>query len=332
MIKINTLKITDNLKNIIVSVSTDNSTERFEKVLLWKHSKFRKYPEAIDISNLLVKSTNTENFIITANSLKIDLFTGVYYIEFNSNARYDNQSLGVVANLFNYKECLLNQSVKIVIDNCGKAKNKCKDCEKDTYLVGTLLQSLEVALENSYLEEAAKIATELDKLCKTCGGCPPYKDTMLPLGKGMGYQMIDGNIKKDSDTPTCNPPLPQATNGFIPIYIKYLDDYQPQIGQSPCSIIDEKCYKDIAYLYLPNGTKNWDYNRNNLLYSKPIRSNENLVRPKSGSNRRYFVFQNALQNSIFTSSPESARNNDFAYIEFTDLGQRLRYLCCGCAQ
>ena len=65
MISINTLKIDEFAEKIIVDISASPGN-KIVKVLLWNNNTFKDYTKALDLSELLESSDETESFSIFA--------------------------------------------------------------------------------------------------------------------------------------------------------------------------------------------------------------------------------------------------------------------------
>jgi len=137
---------------------------------LWTDSTYKDYSLAIDLSAKLTGSA-TENIVITLADLSLSYFDGVYFVEAEDP---DEVSIGIVGDLTRYKECILNKV--IVLQNC----NDClKEVDVDLLNAHTLLQSLEIAIENGFIDEIITIINALDVFCSnTCKSCGEYQNTI----------------------------------------------------------------------------------------------------------------------------------------------------------
>lgn len=205
MITINKLKIDDTLKNIEVQVTAGTSGARFTHVFVWDHLTFRDYEKAKDVSSLLTKTSNSEEFIISAEQLDVQRIDRVYFVEVRTdedptpldNGLIQNQALGVVANLYQYNECLLERALRVDVDNCGKPSEFCYECQDSIHgfnLLSSLMQALDAGIRTQLFEDVVKIVRDIEKLCRGCDGCPNYDDTLALNGAGLGYQVIQNQV------------------------------------------------------------------------------------------------------------------------------------------
>lgn len=205
MITINKLRIDDTLKNIEVEVTAGASSARFTNVFVWTHLTFRDYERAIDVSSLLSGTSSTEVFNISAEILNTTRIDNVYFVEFRTdedptpldNGLIQNQALGVVANLFQYNECLLNQALGVDASRCGKPDPNCYECQNSVHklnLLSSLMSALNAGIVGGFYEDVVKIVREIDKICDRCDSCPDYEETIALNGAGLGYQVIQNEV------------------------------------------------------------------------------------------------------------------------------------------
>lgn len=319
MISIDKLFISKDLKNIHVNISSNNNSSKFTKVFIWNSETFRDYSKAIDVSELLSKSSNKEEFLISAETLGVQLINGLYFIEFRNDAK--NQTLGVVANLFAYRECLLNKVISIEISGCGHVKSECENCTQNICLLNTLIDNLGTAILQGFVEEAAKIVKDIEGMCDVCHTCPDYNNTKSFHGEGLGYQIINNEILSQGKEkePECNPALPAGTNEFIPTYIKHIPSIDPSV-QNVCTEYIPECYEEIAYFYLPGGVN--DFNNYNKLYKEP-----NLDSIYQPINNKVTYFQ--VSNNPLKSGADITEDIISLYPD-SGSGIEIKYYCCAC--
>lgn len=260
MITINKLRIDDTLKNIEVEVVAGTTAARFTHVFVWDHLTFRNYEKAKDVSSLLAKTSNTETFSIPAEQLGVERIDNVYFVEFRTNedsvpldnGLIQNQILGVVANLFQYKECLLDKSQSVDVSRCGKADPNCYSCQDSIYsfnLLSSLMQALDAGIQTNLFDEVVKILKDIDKICENCDGCPDYEDTRALNGAGLGYQVIQNEIvdsgvqsstNPDPDTCVTGTCGPAGEGGFCSLVAAY-------DGTATQACADQTSFADLCY-------------------------------------------------------------------------------------
>lgn len=198
MVSINVLKLDEFATKINVNVSTTPGNN-ITQVLLWDSTTFKDYSQAIDLSNLLDGTTEVEDFAIHASQIGVEKFSGLYFIEFTSNEvivpndceNNMNTALGVVANLIQYHECVLDKIMNIEVKGCKQIElrnNECSECSENLLFINALLQSLYTSIKFGFYEEAIRIAQNLDELCEICHTCPDYGNTLLINGLGFGVE------------------------------------------------------------------------------------------------------------------------------------------------
>ena len=178
MININLIKIAPEQNKILVDVSTTLGN-KFTRVFLWESSGYKDYAKAVDITNLLSQTSNTESFEVLADVLNREYFTGIFIFEFTTNETENNIKEGVVANLIEYYECLINKILKLDIKGCKVTYiDECGGCTLQSLLsISTLINSLKIALQLGYYREANMILLKLEEMCEICSNCPKLGGT-----------------------------------------------------------------------------------------------------------------------------------------------------------
>ena len=202
MISINILKITNDRSTINVSVETSVGNT-IDSAKLWTYSTFKDYTKAIDISSKLEGINNKEVFSINIGDIgETGTFDGIYFIEFtatnvvsigNDCVDYDELiSLGVVANLGYFQECLLEDILKINY-NTDDVINS--DEITNIINVKVLMDALCISIKFGYYQEAIDILNNLRKLCKSNTNCISCNDLNTPTFKtGLNFGILDDNI------------------------------------------------------------------------------------------------------------------------------------------
>jgi hypothetical protein len=171
MITINTLHISTDRKTLTINITTDNNSV-FQTVNLWTEDTYKDSIKALDFSSKLDGNTNTENFTITSTEVGVDVFDGLYFIEFGDNANL--LQISAVAELTTYKKCLLDTTLTLLSSNLDILKGEgCNNSDFNKLIyVHTILNSLQSSIISGYYGEAIDLINTLKKFCKSCPDCP----------------------------------------------------------------------------------------------------------------------------------------------------------------
>lgn len=172
MIIIDTLKIDSVAESITIDVKTDVGN-LITKVSVWNTDTYKDPTKVIDLSSLLLNTSEKENLTISAQDLNVEKITGIWFIEFESNAPLNTDgspdtSLGVVANLIQYYEYVLSGLLKIGSDIASCTNEECSSNRENLFYVDALLNTLKDAIRFGYYEESIKMINNLDDLCNIC--------------------------------------------------------------------------------------------------------------------------------------------------------------------
>lgn len=145
-------------------ILTLTAATNVDTLYLWTDKTYKDYSLAIDLSSLLDGQAN-QTIEISLQTLNIPYFNGIYFVEVSDVNTVDNSFLTV---LTKYKECILEKLSKLGL---------CSSCLKteSTPLLNaqSLLNGIEYAVEQGFIEEAKNLIKALDKYCsndcKTCG-------------------------------------------------------------------------------------------------------------------------------------------------------------------
>ena len=200
MIIINSLNINELSDKIEVNISTEVGRV-FTTVSVWNSSTYKDPSQGIDVSSLLLATSENEVFDIPASMLGVNNILGVWFLEFTNDevidpdaCCQDNVRIGIVSNFTPYHLCILDGLMNMKIDGClGKAIDGCEECSSNTLYKQTLLDSLYYALNHGFYDEAIKLTKVLDDECEVCNTCPDYGDTVLL--NGGGYGVFDNILK-----------------------------------------------------------------------------------------------------------------------------------------
>jgi hypothetical protein len=175
-ILINNLKITDNGLNLNINVTT-NIGHIISSIFFWKMNDFKKTEVAIDLSEYLEQSSNVEDLVITAESIGLEKFEDICFIEITSSfedlddcGNLLSPSIGITYDLSQYYGCLLASLLEIPLD--------CTSCNTDkinqkvitiNMLIDTIVKSIDIA----YYTEAISMVKKLKQLCglNNCNTC-----------------------------------------------------------------------------------------------------------------------------------------------------------------
>lgn len=136
----------------------------------WTQSTYKDYSQSIDLTSKLSGLT-TENIIITLSDVSLSYFDGVYFLEAEDP---DEISGAITSDLTRYKECILEKLMLYSV---------CEDClEKDSARLinaQALLNGLESAIEQGFIDEILSIVAALDKFCSNdCKSCGERKNVV----------------------------------------------------------------------------------------------------------------------------------------------------------
>ena len=194
MIYTTNIELNPTATEIAVTVSTEIGFT-FTGVFLSTDETFSQDP--VDLTGKLLGISNSETFSITLADAGLTSFSGVIYLTFVTNEvatlTYTPSKVGVVANLTAEYECLLDQVLKIDVENCGRVNTDCGECNSRAAEVSALLHSLSIALVGNYIDESVKIMREIKSVCNTCNTCTP--NSTLTLLPGTGFKTVNSIIQ-----------------------------------------------------------------------------------------------------------------------------------------
>lgn len=148
---------------------TLTNAENATSLVIFKQDTYKDYSKGIDLTILLTGSA-TENITITLSQLGESYFDGIYIAEVQD---IDSVKYGITSDLTKYKECILNKLVVLSLcDNCLK--------KESTSLINAqgLLNGLNDAVDQGYIEEAVNIIKALDTYCSNeCVSCGKYNNS-----------------------------------------------------------------------------------------------------------------------------------------------------------
>lgn len=202
MVNINSLKIDDFGANILVDISVPVG-QTFTQAKIWKSADYKSEVACTtpssgscyqDITDLLLRQSEVENFSIPAERLGLSYISGLFIVEFTSDEVIatdeccnTNVATGAVANFVQYEECILNKAMSAKVDGCNQLiVSGCESCGDNLLYASMFLSSLHAAVRNGFYNEANTIITQLNEMCEICNTCPAYANTQIVNGTGYG--------------------------------------------------------------------------------------------------------------------------------------------------
>ncbi len=198
MVYINEISISNDSKKLQVNVET-NVGASITSIKLWDHNTFKEYDQAIDLSFKLENINNKEVFIVESSEINIPSFTGIYFLEIESDYEEEeacisctNTVLGVATNFNSINTLILDMILQLNVcddfDNCNKVNKK-------KIINNTLMiEAVSRALLFGYYDEAIFIYNKILKLNKniTCNTC---KNLATPtFNNGLNYAIINNTL------------------------------------------------------------------------------------------------------------------------------------------
>lgn len=191
MLKINYFKISNDYTKMFISVST-GETYQITGLKLWNHDTFKDYSQAIDLSPYIDGQDETETFTVYNDAVLtpegeiiLPNFKGIWFLEVETDmpveecGTCENLIIGIAANLNEYREYLLDLSLRLSV--CDDF-TKCNQDMIDRIInLSLILESLCIALSSGYYEEAIMIYKKLYKMfhsfigsCDVCNQLKRY--------------------------------------------------------------------------------------------------------------------------------------------------------------
>lgn len=173
MIIVNTLRVSADGTVINIDVST-NIGNVFSELKIWVTNDYTNSASAIDLSSLLIATSEREIINVPLSALNIDEFEGLYFLYFNtSGPAQDSDCIGcegrnlttIILAPKSYEECLLAGTIQFI--ETGK-----KELNLSLLNTSVLLDSLKIAVKNNWLQEAVSFSLLLDDYCEACVDCP----------------------------------------------------------------------------------------------------------------------------------------------------------------
>ena len=184
MLTINILQISSNEKSIEISIET-NQGDTINSATLWTDKTFKDYTKSKSLNSYLKQTNNKEVFTVPISEVGE---AKIYFIEFTAtnvvsvgNTCTNNNdfiSLGVVANLGYFQECLLENILKVNY-NTEDVLNS----NEINKLVNTkvLIDGLTTSIKFGYYAEAIDLLNGLRKICKNTSQCISCNSLTTPV-------------------------------------------------------------------------------------------------------------------------------------------------------
>lgn len=191
MVKINTLRISDDGQLLLIDVATSIGNT-FSQILLWTDVSYKDPNLSLDLSSFITGSNNREVLSIPVEEISPDGFDGIYFVEFYSTDMEgeddctdcgDGILMGVTANLTKYHECILNGAMAIVL---GKDNTEVLEAQ-------LLLDGIYTSLRFGWYQEAITMLRSLEEYCNACHTCG---DLVTPtFKKNIGFGILNKTMK-----------------------------------------------------------------------------------------------------------------------------------------
>ncbi len=223
MITINILQINPSTGMLNVSVGTSVGNT-ISSVNLWSENTFKDYTKSIPLNAKLLGVNNLEVFSVDPKELGLEKFNGIYFLEFTTtdvetaacSECSGNMLLGVVADLGDYQECLLDSVLDIQYDTSDVVNN---NQLADVFNIKVTLDAICTSIRFGYYQEAIDMIKILKKLCKdktTCCGC---SNLATPIFRsGLGFGILDNDlILSNKPLNPIEPPVEPCTTVIVNI-------------------------------------------------------------------------------------------------------------------
>jgi len=173
MIQINECRVSNDNKKLYIDASTDVGYN-FTSIKLWTDGTFKVFSKAKDIP--FSGETEKEVIVVTAASVGLYKFDGIYFVEFESNAPgvecdiCPNPVTAVVTNLVSYYRCGMEMLLKASksclslfsseICNTGDANNAMS--------VHLLIDGINECIKLNRFVDAISLLGKLRTICASC--------------------------------------------------------------------------------------------------------------------------------------------------------------------
>jgi hypothetical protein len=177
MIVVNDCRVSNDNVNIYVNVET-NIGYSITSAKLWSDETFKVFSKAKSIS--LENTSNKEILTITAASMGLKKFDGLYFIEFETSEPGANNSprsiTAVVSNLISHYRCGMDLILKSSLDITNLFNTENGNVNK-AMAVHLLIDAINEAIKLNRFVDAINLLSSLKKICNTC-----YECNSIPVG------------------------------------------------------------------------------------------------------------------------------------------------------
>lgn len=181
MIQVNECRVSNDNKKIYIDVTTDVGYN-FTSIKLWTDQTFKILTKAKDIP--FSGDDNKEVLIVTSESLGLQKFDGIYFIEFESNApglecdTCPNPVTAVITNLVSYYRCgmeMLLRASKSCL-NIFSAEVCDSGDANGAMSVHLLIDAVNECIKLNRFVDAISLLSKLKTICSSCKTCTPITD------------------------------------------------------------------------------------------------------------------------------------------------------------
>jgi hypothetical protein len=171
MIVVNECRVSNDNGNIYINVETTVGY-KIISAKLWSDETFKVFSKAKSIS--LQNTSNKEVLTITAASMGLKKFDGLYFIEFETNAPgvggFANPVTAVVTNLISHYRCGMDLILKSSKNINNLFTSETGEANK-AMTVHLLIDAVNEAIKLNRFVDAIGLLSNLKKICNTCSEC-----------------------------------------------------------------------------------------------------------------------------------------------------------------
>jgi hypothetical protein len=185
----------NSLTELSVAITTEVGNF-ITSVVVWRPATYSNVNDAVDISDMIVGTSETESLTVTPEDIGETSFSGIYIIQVTSDEALNNTRTIIVGNISLYYECLLRKTLSLQIDGCNQIiTDDCSNCHENTLLTSVFINSMIKAVELQNMNAVIRFAKDLDNLCEFCETCPsPTENTLITSIATINNEFYYGNI------------------------------------------------------------------------------------------------------------------------------------------
>ncbi len=162
---ITSFKVSEDKSTLILNLSDASAATN---IYIWSDKTYKYENKKVDVSSKLTGAA-TQSLTISLADMELDYFDGVYFVEVISPTKVCTK---VAAELSRYKECIIDKI---------KKQEGCIPCgdtiDKSLINSHVMLTSLEIAIEQGFIQEILTTVKALNKVCSnSCNNCGKYKN------------------------------------------------------------------------------------------------------------------------------------------------------------